>query len=320
MSLLDPYSCRPIAGDAAEALKAFRANGAASFHTLGVEQARTQYEAACAANGVPRENLARVEDFRVADRFDVRLYVPADAMDGRVILFLHGGGWVFGSLDSHDGLCRRLAARSGAAVVAVDYRLAPEHAYPAAIDDAHSALAWLINVESPHGLRADSIVVAGDSAGGNLAAVLTNEVVTHMPEVPLVGQVLLYPVTDLTMSRESHRRITHGFPLVADTMEWFIEQYVANDVDVARADISPLLNTIPDGMPPTIIVTVGHDPLADEGIDYAAALSRHGVQVMHLHEARYAHGLFTSAGELQRGQVILDTIAAELDTGVFPAA
>jgi len=313
MDDIDPYSGRRTSSDARPLLATFREQGARSFHLLSVHDARAYYEQSCAANGLRGDDVARVEDHRVNERFTVRVYTPATSRaSGPAILFLHGGGWVIGSLDTHDSLCRRLATGAGVPVVAVDYRLAPEHPYPAAIEDARDALRWLLNPSAAHGLHVESVVLAGDSAGAQLATSLVNAAVTSGSEAPLAAQVLLYPVTDLTMSRASYRRIEHGFPLVAETMRWFADHYLPRGVDRHAADLSPLLHDIPVGIPPTFIVTVDHDPLADEGIDYAAALARSGTDVHHLHLAGYAHGLFTSAGVIARGEQVMDDIATFL--------
>lgn len=302
---------RPLASDAVQALEAFRAGGARSFETLGVAGARRLYEQSCAANGLPPDDIARVQDFVVKERFAVRLYDPTAAASATdAILFLHGGGWVFGSLETHDGLCRRIAARTGTPVLAVDYRLAPEYPYPSALDDAVDALEWLTDPLAPHGLDITRVVLAGDSAGAQLVAVLTNATVHDPIGAEVSGQVLIYPVTDLTMRTASYERITERLPLVAKTMHWFADLYAPADVDRTAPELSPLRHELPWGLPSTFILTVGHDPLADEGIGYAAALARSGADVTHLHLGGYAHGLFTSAGVIPRGAEVLDEVAA----------
>ncbi len=224
------HSRDDIAPDAWPLIKAFRRGGSNSFEKLGVDDARASYERSCVANGINPVAMATVVD-RQADAdlaIPVRIYTPITAPAcPPAILFLHGGGWVFGSLDSHDSICRTLAHESAAQVVAVDYRLAPEAPFPAAIDDARAALAWLVHASTPAGHRPAAIAIAGDSAGGGLAAVLANE---YSGPATLAAQVLLYPVTDLTMTTASHRRVTTGFPLVASTMEWFAGLY-AGDAD-----------------------------------------------------------------------------------------
>ncbi|MDY3049377.1 MAG: alpha/beta hydrolase [Rothia sp. (in: high G+C Gram-positive bacteria)] len=291
----------PLAPEAAQLIQAFREAGSPSFHTLDLGTARKNYRASCAKNGIAAQQLAQVQDFNLGP-FSVRLYQPGQAGGpAPVILFFHGGCWGIGDLDTHDGLCRALAAESGLALVAVDYRLAPEYRYPTAHEDCRLALKWLVGSQE-HGLEVSGLVLAGDSAGGQLAAVLAQENSQGQAGLPILAQVLLYPVLDLTMSTDSYRRVTEGYPLVAATMEHFTRAYVPAGVDLASAALSPGLAPLPEGLAPTYLVTVGHDPLADEGLAYGARLARAGVEVVSHHLPGYAHGLFTSAGILAAGQ------------------
>jgi acetyl esterase len=275
-----------------------------------VKQVRELYESACAANGLSGDPLSAVADFSV-EEFQVRVYDPRTvAGPTPAVLFFHGGGWVMGSLSTHDGLCRRLASLTNLPVVAVDYRLAPEHPYPAAIDDSRTAMRWLFSAGKEHGLDVTRAVLVGDSAGGQLAAVLANENATMTDPLPVAGQVLLYPIVDLTMSSPSYQRVTDGFPLVADTIAWFAGHYLPEGVDRSAPDLSPALGRLPAGLPPTYVVTVDNDPLADEGANYAAALARAGTEVRYQHLPGYAHGLFTSAGRVPRGEQTLGQVAA----------
>lgn len=289
----------PLAADAAAVIEAFRAAGSPSFHTLELGTARTNYRASCAKNGIPAAQMAQVTDYDLGN-FSVRLYTPGEIFGPTpVILFFHGGCWGIGDLDTHDGLCRALAADAGIPLLAVDYRLAPEYLYPTAHDDCREALTWLTG-STEHGLAVSGVVLAGDSAGGHLAAVIARE--NTEATVPVLAQVLLYPVLDLTMSSESYQRVTEGYPLVAETMRHFTAAYVPAEVDLSAPELSPALAEVPDGLAPAYVVTVGHDPLADEGIDYAAKLARAGVEVVTHHLPGYAHGLFTSAGILPVGR------------------
>lgn len=309
MNSLDPHSQRPIAADAAAVLESFRASGARSFHTYSVEEVRELYERGCAANGLKGDSVSAVSDFQV-ENFKVRLYDPRSVSGPTpAILFFHGGGWVMGSLATHDGLCRRLAARTGLPVVAVDYRLAPEHPYPAAIDDSRRALRWLFLANEVHGLQVSQAAVVGDSAGGQLAAVLANENQDNQNPLPISAQVLIYPMVDLTMSTPSYERVTAGFPLVADTIAWFAEKYLPETVDRTLTDVSPALAELPQALPPTLVITVDNDPLADEGANYAAALAKAGAEVNFQHLPGYAHGLLTSAGRISRGEQVVEDIA-----------
>lgn len=309
MTSQDLFSGRPVAEDAAAVLEGFRASGGRGFHTYPVDEVRALYERSCAANGLSGDSLASVSDVGVQD-FGVRIYEPrASRGPTAVVLFFHGGGWVMGSLSTHDGLCRRLAALTGLPVVAVDYRLAPEHLYPAAIDDSRAALDWLFTAGPDHGLEATTAVLVGDSAGGQLAAVLAIENAQSARPRPVAAQVLIYPMVDLTMSAPSYSRVTEGFALVADTIAWFADQYLPEGTDRARPDISPALAELPSGLPPAYVITVDNDPLVDEGADYAAALAQAGTEVLYRHLPGYAHGLLTSAGRIQRGAKTVDDIA-----------
>lgn len=309
MTQPDPFSGRPVASDAAAVLEKFRASGGRPFHTYPLQQVRELYERGCAANGLSGDPMSSVSDFSV-EEFEVRVYDPRPVGGPTpVVLFFHGGGWVMGSLSTHDGLCRRLAALTGLPVVAVDYRLAPEHRYPAAIDDSRTALRWLFTAGTEHGLEVTNTVLVGDSAGGQLASVLAIENATTTDPLPVVGQVLIYPMVDLTMSSPSYARVTEGFPLVADTIAWFADHYLPESVDRSAPDISPALAQLPAGLPPAYIVTVDNDPLVDEGANYAAALAQAGTEVRYQHLPGYAHGLLTSAGRIPRGEQTVDDIA-----------
>jgi acetyl esterase len=305
----DPFSGRPVAADAAAVLERFRASGGRSFHTYPIGQVRDLYERGCAANGLSGDQISAVSDVAVDD-FGVRIYDP-QVFQGPtpVVLFFHGGGWVMGNLSTHDGLCRRLAALTGLPVVAVDYRLAPEHPYPAAIEDSRAALHWLFTAGQDHGLNMTKAVLVGDSAGGQLAAVLAIENAKRADPLPIAAQVLMYPMVDLTMSAPSYARVTEGFPLVADTIAWFADHYLPEGTDRTRPDISPALAELPAGLPPAYVITVDNDPLVDEGAGFAAAMAQAGTEVLYRHLPGYAHGLFTSAGRIPRGEQTVEDIA-----------
>ncbi|TQC43878.1 alpha/beta hydrolase [Rhodococcus sp. WS4] len=301
---------RPIAPDALALIEAYRAAGEISFQDVDLETARQNYEISCASNGMPRSEVADVRDVVIADRIPARLYRDRPAEIGPAILFIHGGGWVIGSLDTHDGLCRALTRKTGAMVIAVDYRRAPESRYPAAVDDCRAALEWVFaHAEDLH-IDPQRIVLVGDSAGGQMATVLANEYALGGHRECPVAQVLLYPVTDLGMDSDSYRRVTTGFPLTDRSMRWFADQYAPEGVDRLQAGLSPLRHEVPECGVPAFVVTVDHDPLADEGIAYAAKLASAGTAVEHLHLAGYAHGLFTSAGKIPTGAAVLDRVAA----------
>ena len=310
-----PVALEEMAADAVDLVRAFRAKGEVSFQDVPLAAARANYLTACAANGIASEAVAQVRTlgFPVASgNARVRLYRPLGSAPGAptpVVVFIHGGGWVIGNLDSHDSLCRSLANQSGASVVAVDYRLAPEHRFPLPLEDCVAAVRFIRDHASELQLDLSNAVVAGDSAGGNLATVLANHPACRVEGVTFKAQVLFYPVTDLTASHGSYQRITEGFPLTAKSMYWFRKQYVGADQDLNDPRLSPLLHAEGRLQPDLFILTVGHDPLADEGIAYAAAAARAGTVVVHHHLPRHAHGVLTSAGKIETGRRLLTEAA-----------
>jgi len=238
----------------------------------------------------------------------VRLYQPDEAGGagdkGPLVVFLHGGGWVIGSIDTHDGICRLLARQSGCVVASVEYRLAPEHQWPVPLRDCEQALGHLVANAAALSIDASRVVLAGDSAGGSMATIISNSPATGAYEV--AGQVLLYPVTDLTASRPSYGRFLGGLPLVAESMQWFRELYVPAGTPLDQPTLSPLLHAEGRRQPPMFIATVGLDPLCDEGIEYAAMAARAGGLLEHHHLPRHMHGIFTAAGRISSAQNLLE--------------
>lgn len=309
MSAYEPAALETVAPDARPLIAAFREAGSISFQHRTVADARALYVASCQANAPQHPRAVHTTQHAVPLGPQVRVYRPEDsAQPAPAVLFFHGGGWVIGDLESHDGLCRYLAAKAGAVVVAVDYRLAPEHPYPAAHDDAERAARWLFDNAAALHIDPERIAVVGDSAGASLATWAARLAANGAVNGAFCAQVLLYPVTDLTMSSESYQRVRAGFPLTADSMHWFADAYAPPS---ARTDaaLSPSLHPTPPMMAPAFVLTVGHDPLADEGIRYAANLAHAGIPVEHHHLPTYAHGLVTSAGRIPRGMRVLDRVA-----------
>ncbi|HAT1548244.1 esterase [Corynebacterium sp. HMSC06C06] len=315
-TLADEFTGRPITEDAWKSVGPFRAGGGVSFHHIEIPTVRESYVTSTAKNGLTEATEPFTQDFEVGE-FRVRLTDPRPASERDAptpaILFIHGGGWLMGNLDTHHSAVRRLAVESGLPAVAVDYRLAPEHLYPAAIDDCRAALRWLSDAAAPHGLHVTNVAIAGDSAGGQLTAILANEFSGDDSVAPISSQVLIYPITDIsdqrTESGASYQRVTEGFPMVAETMRWFIRTYLPEGQDKTVADLSPLLHELPENLPPAYVITVDNDPLADEGGEYALKLAKAGCDVRYEHLRGYHHGLFTSAGVMQCGEEGLSDIA-----------
>ncbi|MXP65290.1 alpha/beta hydrolase [Roseomonas sp. M0104] len=294
--------------------------GGKPFETMTPAQAREAHAARARALQTPGDPLPEVRPLQApgpAGPVPLRLYRGAGAPAAGLpcLLFLHGGGWVLGSLETHDWVCRRLARLLGACVVAVDYRLAPEHRFPAALEDCVAALRWL-RAEAPAlGIDAARLAVGGDSAGGNLAAVLAL-MARDGTVPPLAFQMLLYPAVDLAMTGESYERITQGLPLTAATMRWFIDHYLPAPMDRTAWQASPLRARSLAGSAPALVLTCGHDPLCSEGQLYAARLERENVRVAALHLADQFHGILTMDKAIGPVAGVL-ALAAETLRGVW---
>ena len=249
------------------------------FETMTPADARAAYEAGAEVLEPPRAPLERVEDIALpgGDGAPLRARLYASSR-GKLptLLYLHGGGFTIGSLETHDSLCRQLALRSGAAVVALDYRLAPEHRFPAAVDDSWSALRALAASGPRLGLDPLRLAVGGDSAGGTLAAVCA--LMARDAALPLALQVLITPGTTAHADTPSHERFAHGFLLEKPAIRWFFDQYIA---EAERTDwrFAPLLADDVDGVAPACVVLAECDPLVDEGLAYADRLRASGVAV-----------------------------------------
>ena len=250
-----------------------------AWHTLTMAQARQAYEAAAEVLEPPRRALPEVHDLSLpaadGSLLRARLYRGTAGITP-VLLYLHGGGFVIGSLETHDSLCRQLAHRSGAAVLALDYRLAPEHRFPTAADDAWAALRWLVAEGGSLGLEVRRPAVGGDSAGGTLAAVCALR--ARDAGLPLALQLLITPGTAARTDSTSHRMFGHGFLLDAATIAWFFDHYIAPP---ARHDwrFAPLEAPDVDGVAPACVILAECDPVVDEGLAYAGRLRAAGVPV-----------------------------------------
>lgn len=295
------------------------AAGAPPLWELSPDEARAGVETANAAIPVGPD-LESVRDIVIptpAGPVPARVYSPSAAAPG-VVVYYHGGGWVVGSLDSWDSSVRALAVASGCDVVSVDYRLAPEHVFPAAADDAYAALLW---ITSPAGLAAGRpVVVAGDSAGGNLAAVSARRARdTGGPAVVL--QVLVYPVVDCDLDRRSYREYDGDeFILNRRDMTWFWDHYVPDQAARRTPYASPLRAAGLTGLPPVYMVTAEHDPLRDEGFAYADRLRDARVPVEHRHYGSQIHAFFTFTGVLDDADKAVNEAGLAIRSAVEAAA
>ena len=305
----------PLDPGAVAVLDLIRQLGRPPLYTLTPTEAREASARSRAVLQPEPEPVADVEDLTCPGPLgpvNLRRYrAVGTAADAALpcLLYLHGGGWVIGDLDSHDQMCRVLANAARCCVVAVDYRMAPEHLYPAAVDDCAAALRFI--VEHARDLRIDAarIAVGGDSAGGNLAAVLA--IMARDGTLPKVGfQMLLYPVTDIAGERPAYQRFTENLLLTDKTMRWFINHYVPDPARRVEWQASPLRATSLHGVATAYVMTAGHDPLVDEGIEYARRLEADGVRVTAVHMTDQIHaflgmGKFIPASDLALRQAAL---------------
>ncbi|WP_160119979.1 alpha/beta hydrolase [Rhodovarius lipocyclicus] len=289
-------------------LELIRESGRPPLESLSPEAARA---ASAASRPVLQPEPPPVPEWRdIAGPVPLRLYRAAAGVRP-CLLYLHGGGWVIGDLDSHDQLCRELALLLDAVVVAVDYRLAPEHPFPAAVEDCAAALRFVTEQAEALGIDPTRIAVGGDSAGGNLATVLC--LLARQGALPMPGfQMLLYPVTDMAEESPAYARFTEGYPLTAATMRWFIAHYAPQPAMRADWRASPARAESLSGLPPAFVMTAGHDPLADEGIAYARRLEAEGVPVSHLHVSDQMHACLTMGKFIPASALVLRQAAAAL--------
>ena len=269
--------------------------GGPPLHELGVTQARALLEGFAAIGGPPTE-MARVEDRTfagLAGEVPVRIYRPTDAAAPQpVLVWFHGGGFVLGSIEVSDHTCRELAAQAGVVVVSVEYRLAPEHPYPGGVDDCYAALVWVVATAGDLGIDPARVAVGGDSAGGNLAAVVALAARDRGgPELRF--QLLVYPVTDVLMSYPSVRDNGQGYMLTADSMKWFHELYLGERGDPKDPLVSPLYAEDLSGLPPALVITAEFDPLRDEGEAYGARLQQGRVAAKVSRYDGMIHGFFS---------------------------
>jgi acetyl esterase len=304
--------------DAAAVYKAFQEAGRPPYETVGATKAREFYLAARAVTNPEPPQVESAKPLAIPAAHGAipgRFYTPKKLRKRNdlspCLVFYHGGGWVIGDLESHDVVCRKLAHEGELIVISIDYRLAPEHKFPAAIDDAFTALKWIASNAKGFGIDAARLMVGGDSAGGNLAAVVA--LAARDGNGPkLAGQLLIYPATDFAMTHPSHSEPETSILLTHTVIKWFKDQYLRGLDDVDNWQASPARAATFAGLPPAYLLTAGADPLRDEGDEYAERLRQAGVPVTYKHFPGQFHGFFTMGKLLQQANVAASDMAAWL--------
>ena len=304
--------------DAAAVFKAFQEAGRPPYETLSPAEAREFYLLARVVTNPEPPELKSVAPLSIPaphGSIPARVYTPVTLRSAGglapCLVFFHGGGWVIGDLDSHDVVCRKLADEGQLLVISVDYRLAPEHKFPAAVDDAITATKWIADNARSLGIDAERLTVGGDSAGGNLATVVA--ISARDGNGPAIsGQVLIYPATDFAMTHPSHSEPETSILLTHSVIKWFRDHYLNGAADVHDWRASPARASTLIGLPPAYVLTAGADPLRDEGDEYARRLKEAGVPVTYRHFSGQFHGFFTMGKLLQQANVAAGEIGAWL--------
>ena len=304
------------------AMAAAQAQGAPQMHQVSPAQAREMYHRSQAMFGTAGPQLLEVRDLTIPvpmpptgneQPIGARLYRDHSGQIPLVIYY-HGGGWVIGDLDTHDGLCRRIAKQSGFAVLSIDYRLAPEHPFPAAVDDAYAALKWAATHSERLNIDENRIAVAGDSAGGNLSAVVAQLAKTHNGP-PIRMQALLYPATDMHGDYESRRTFTE-YLLTPETYRWFGQHYFSSPSEPNDVRASPIRCADLSELPPAFVLTAGFDPLRDEGKAYADQLREAGVNAVYRCFTGQIHGFLTLDKIIPQASEAIDELTDALKTAM----
>jgi acetyl esterase len=293
-------------------------SGRPAYHTLSPKEARQLFRETRPASTPTPPKIGDVKNMTAngpGGPIPLRVYRPAGVAPDTllpVLVYFHGGGWVIGDLDTHDVQCRQLTAEAGITVVAVDYRMAPEHKFPAAVDDAWAATRCVATHGPELGVDPTRLAVGGDSAGGNLAAVVAL-LARDSSEGPAIAyQVLIYPVTDVGSESESYRDFADGYLLTRDSMRWFTSHYLKSPEEAEGWRASPLRAKSLAGLPPALVITAGFDPLRDEGAAYAARLSASGVRVDYVCYGGMLHGFLPMGRLLDTAGRATSHVAASL--------
>jgi acetyl esterase len=290
------------------------ARGVPPTHTLTPAEARRFYRERRGVTQPEPRAVAEVRDLQADGPHGViplRLYRPVAAGSLPVLVYYHGGGWVIGDLETHDTLCRELAIAAGCAVVAVDYRMGPEHRFPAAVDDCIAATRWVRREAAALQLDASRLAVGGDSAGGNLAAVVSLAA-RDAGDLPIAFQLLIYPATDMRRTAASHISNGEGYLLTRDTLAYFHDHYITDAAQDLDWRASPLLHSDLSRLPPALVLTAGFDPLRDEGLAYAERLSAAGNRCSYVCFERQIHGFITMGRVIAEADTAVALCAAEV--------
>jgi acetyl esterase len=301
----------PVKPEVQVLLNQLKESGFPALEALSPADARAA-AGALAAPGT--EPVARIEDRTVpgpAGPIPVRIYIPEGPAIKPVLVYFHGGGWVIGNITTTDAACRSLANQAGCVVVSVDYRLAPEHKFPAAPEDCYAAVCWVAENAAALGVNPGQVAVGGDSAGGNLAAVVS--LMARDRGGPAIGfQLLVYPVTDYNLETASYQENAEGYFLTRSMMAWFWQHYLTNEAEGRHWMASPLRAESLQGLPPALVITAEFDPLRDEGEAYAQRLEEAGVPVVARRYPGMIHAFFTMPEVLSDGKAAIAEAAGVL--------
>jgi acetyl esterase len=307
--------------DARALLDLIEERGVPATHTLSPVEARAFYRERRSFTQPAAPEMGGVRDAHCEGphgRVPLRIYRPAGAgvRPSRAstlpaLVYCHGGGWTIGDLDTHDVLCRQLCNGSGAVVISVDYRMGPEHRFPAAVDDCLAATRWVGDAASELGVDPSRLAVGGDSAGGNLAAVVAI-LARDAGDLPIAYQLLIYPATDMRRRHASHTRNGRGYLLTTETISYYHDHYIADAAHDLDWRASPLLHADLGRLPPALVLTAGFDPLRDEGLDYADRLVAAGNRATYVCYERQIHGFITMGKVIDEANSAVNFCAAEL--------
>ncbi len=298
-------------------LDLIEASGLPAIHTLDASEARHVYRERRTYSQPEPPAVAEVRELAAdgpAGAIPLRLFRPQGPQAGHrlpALVYYHGGGWTIGDLDTHDTLCRQLANASRCTVISVDYRMGPEHRFPAAVDDCVAATRWVHAHAGELGIDATRLAVGGDSAGGNLAAVVAIAA-RDTGDLPIAFQLLIYPATDMRRIAASHETNGKGYLLERTTIDWFHDHYIADPAQDLDWRASPLLREDLAGLPPALVLTAGYDPLRDEGLQYSARLADAGNRVSHVCFERQIHGFITMGRVIDEANTAVSFCAAAL--------